>query len=189
MLADRKGPRFNARKYRKKIVTRELYKKWKDLTGHNLNFDTFKKIWKLIALQMQELALEDPDGIQLPEAVGTIYIGYINSRKRAIDYNISRRVSAEAGKEIVVYYDNFHTNGKIGKIIYSACGKYRLRTCMMWSFKPITPFEERTTKAFNENPERYKHSRQKKYGPNSRPANFSAGQSDEISTSRQQDDE
>lgn len=156
-FADRAGPRFNTRKWRQKIISKELYKKWKDKTGYAVTFEEFKRIWKHIAQEIQLGALEEPDGIMLPYGLGEIYIGYVKLRDKVVDYKVSREVGQ------VVYYENYHSYGKIGKVIYSPCGKYATNTCDLWNFKPITPFKEKATKALMGQPELYKNTRQKKY--------------------------
>lgn len=157
-FADRRGPRMNYRKFRHKIVTKELYKKWKVLNPSlDLTFDGFKRIWKLVALELQYSVIEDTEGVLLPHGIGDIYLGWVKPRAKPIDYKLSREL------DTIIYHDNYHSYGKIGKIIYSPCGRYQLRHCDMWSFTPITPFRERSVKAFNEYPERYKNSRQKNY--------------------------
>lgn len=186
MFADRKAPRFNARKFRQRVITKELYEKWKEKSNYKLDFTTFKRIWKQIAQQMQIMALEDTNGIMLPEALGNIYIGWVKSKKRPIDYKTSREVDQ------YTYYDNWHTDGKLAKIIYLACGKYKIRGCRMWGFLPITPFKELVTRTVQENSDMYKHSKAKKYykyDANRRSANISARQPDEVSPSGQQDNQ
>lgn len=156
-FADRKAPRVNLRKFRHKIITKELYNRWLKTTSHKISFDEFKRIWKLVALEIQLSAIEETDGIVLPHGIGEIYLGYTKVKDRPIDYNLSRQYNT------IIYHDNFHSYGKLGKIIYSPCGKYQLRNCDLWSFTPITPFRTRAKAAFKEYPERYKNSRQKNY--------------------------
>jgi hypothetical protein len=154
-LANRKGPRFNTRTFRKKIISKELYIKWKTKSGHNNSYDEFKVIWKAIAKEYQVCAVEGPNGVLMPYGIGELYIGWTKTLNRVIDYNLSRVHNTR------IYHENYHSYGKLAKIIYHACGKYRLDTCKLWNFKPITPFKQYVSKTLKDSPEIYKNSRQK----------------------------
>lgn len=156
-FADRNSPRFNTRTYRQKIISKELHKAWKQKTGYNISFDEFKRIWRLITIEIHLGITEEPNGILLPYGIGELYVGWVKTRLRCIDYKISR----EVGK--VIYYENYHSYGKVGKLIYHPCPKYCMYTCRMWNFTPITPLIAKVTKSLKEKPEIYKNSRQKKY--------------------------
>lgn len=155
MFADLKGPRWNMRTFRHKIISPEVYKKWKDKTGYNLSLGEFKKVWKMIALQIHEGVIEEPNGVMLPYGLGTLYVGWVKTKNRPVDYKTSKE------HNVYVYHENYHSYGKIGKIIYSPCGKYSLKLCKWWGFTGITPFKEKVTKAINTNPEIYRNSKQK----------------------------
>lgn len=155
VLADRKGPRFNTRTFRQKIVSKELYTKWKIKTGYSLSYDEFRAIWKGIAKEYQVCTIEGSNGVLMPYGIGELYIGWTKTLNKVIDYNLSRIHNTR------VYYENYHSYGKLAKIIYYACGKYRLDTCKLWNFKPITPFKEYVSKTLMNSPEIYKNSRQK----------------------------
>lgn len=176
-LADRKGPRFNLRKFRKKIVTRDLYRTWAIKTGSSIDFLTFKRIWRYIALEFQDVMLTESDGALLPNSIGQMYVGYVKTKNRPIDYRLSREYNK------AIYYENYHSYGNIGKVIYYPCGRYSLSVCNLWNFTAITPFKEKVTQAFRDNPERYKHSRQKKYygHTSNRSADIPSKESDENS--------
>lgn len=171
-FADLKGPRFNIRKFRRKIVSKELYRQWKK-SNPGITLAQFTRIWKLIAKEMQEVIVEESDGILLPNGIGEMYLGYVKLKRIGTDYKTSKE------HNVLVNYENFHSYGKTGKIIFRACTKYKLSTCSLWNFRAITPFKEKVTKAFNEQPEIYKNSRQKQYHghPNNRTSDLSANES------------
>jgi len=159
-FADLNGPRFNIRKFRKKIVTKELYKQWKKATP-GITFEQFKRIWSLIAQEIQESIVEEPDGLMLPNGIGKLYMGYVRMKNTGIDYKTSKEHNT------MVTYENYHSYGRPGKIIYHPCSKYKLSTCSLWSFTAITPFKERASRAFVEQPEKYKSTSQKQYNGHS----------------------
>lgn len=156
-FADRKGPRFSRRQFRQKIISKELYTKWIALTGLTASFTDFKRIWRHIADELQLGAMTEPNGILLPHGIGEIYLGYVRTKGMPIDYKLSRQTNS------IIFHENYHSYGRTGKIIYHACGKYSFNTCTLWNFTPITPFKEKATRAFQDNPELYRNSRQKIY--------------------------
>lgn len=174
-FSDRSGPRFNTRTFRHKIITRDLYKAWKKKTGYKISFDEFKRIWKLLALEIHSGILEEPNGVMLPYGMGELYLGWVTTKLKGIDYKTSREIGR------LVYYENYHSYGKVGKLIYHACAKYSLYTCRMWNFKPITPLINKVSKAFMDRPEIYKNSRQKKFYINNN-GNTSSGGTTDISS-------
>lgn len=168
-FADVKGPRFNTRTFRHKIVSTDMWRSWKKKTGLGLDYKEFKRIWKLIVTELHQAVLEEPNGVALPYGLGTLYIGWVKPKKRPIDYKTSK----EYGK--MIFYENYHSYGKVGKIIYAPCGKYAHKNCKWWGFKPITPFKAKAVKAIAETPEIFRNSKQKmyKYGhPSDRTSNI-----------------
>lgn len=157
LFADRKGPRFNTRKFRQKIISKDLYVRWKTKTGYNKSFEEFKGIWKSIAKEYQEASIEGPNGVLMPFGIGELYVGWTKTKDKVIDYNLSRQYNTR------VYHENYHSYGKLAKIIYHACGKYSLDTCKLWNFRPITPFRKFVSSVLKSSPEIYKSSRQKVY--------------------------
>lgn len=167
-FADLQGPRWNMRKFRKKMISKELYKDWKK-NNPGITFDQFKHIWKLIATQMQLSIIQEPDGLQLPNGMGKLYVGYVKLKNPGIDYKTSK----EHG--VIATFDNYHSYGKPAKIIYHPCGKYKISTCNLWNFKAITPFRKRVSQTLRDRPEIYKNSTQKQYhgNPSNRAFNIS----------------
>lgn len=158
MFNDRKAPRFSSRTYRKNIVSKELYEKWKIESGYDITFKEFRSIWDKLAAKYVQNVIEEKDGVRLGASVGDIYIGFIPQKKtKAIDY----ATSLELGKP--VYFQNWHSNGKIGKIIYGTRKrKYIYRLAAFWAFTACRNFKNLAVKAMKENPERYKNSIEKR---------------------------
>ena len=68
-------------------------------------------------IEFVDLVLSTRDGVEFPENLGTIYIGLTSCFKRR---NIDFKTSIALGKEVL--HPNFHTDGKIAKIVYSKYG-------------------------------------------------------------------
>lgn len=163
-FADEKGPRWNTRTFRHKILSTDLWKQWKKKTGLSLDYKTFQGIWKMIVAEVQRGVMEEPNGVAMPYGLGTLYIGWVKPRVKPIDYKTSKQY----GK--MIFHENFHTYGKIGKIIYAPCGKYAHKYCKWWGFQPITPFKAKASQAIMESPEIFRNSKQKmqrQYGQSS----------------------
>lgn len=178
LLADRAGPRFNTRKFRQKIVSEEVYQKWKTETGMTHSFDEFKRMWSLIAKEYQLATVEGSNGVLMPYGIGELYIGWIRAKERVVDYNLSRVHNTK------IYFENFHSYGRLAKIIYHACGRYKLDVCKLWNFTPITPFKKYVSNVLKTSPEIYKNSRQKAYfngTPSNRTTNLPTEKSGEDS--------
>src|SRR5690606_3245995 len=134
------------RKYRKNIVSKELYDAWKLRTGYNISFQEFRKIWRLIAQEYITSIVEEADGVRLDASTGDLYIGYIPSPKRKpIDFN----TSLQLGKR--VHFQNWNSSGKMAKIIYGTRGRrYMYRFATYWSFVASRTFKKRCKQALQD---------------------------------------
>lgn len=158
MFNNRQAPRFSNRKYRHNIISKELYDAWRKQTGYKITITEFRRIWRLIAKEYINEIIEEKDGAKLGASIGDLYIGYVPSPKhKPIDYN----TSLELGKK--VHFQNWNSNGKLGKIIYGTRGrKYIYRLYKFWSFKACRTFKQQVNTALREHPERYKNSIEKR---------------------------
>lgn len=156
MFNDLKAPRFNSRKFRKNIISEDLYKTWKAKYNRKESYNDFKKVWNLLAEEIIEEILTERDGVRLP-SLGDLYIGYITKINKPI---IDHQLSMEYGKPIK--HMNFDTRGKLGKIILGyKKRKYLFKYKGWWSFVACRNFKRTVSKALKENPERYKNSIEK----------------------------
>lgn len=157
-FADLTAPRFSARTYRYKIVSRELHSKWKEETGSKLDYTSFRAIWRMIAEQYKESIIEETDGVLLSHGIGEVYMGYVVGGKRAINYKESKKCNQ------TIFFENFHSDGKRGKLIFASDRiKYKMKRNKWWSFKAHTKLKDMVALAFINHPERYKNSREKVY--------------------------
>lgn len=155
MFVDLKAARFNPRLFRKHIVTPELHQNWKKTTENKLNFLKFRSIWDEIASAIKNGVYEERDGVRLT-GLGDMYIGYVPGKKRPVNYKLSK----EFGKRI--YHENWHSDGKIGKIIYAANGRpYIYRQWFMWAFRPVRKFQRAANVSMINYPDRYKLSQER----------------------------
>lgn len=158
MFNNLKAPRFNNRKYRKNIITKELFKDWKVKTNNNITFKQFKEYWNLIAFKHIEKIIEERDGIKLGTGLGDIYIGFVKSKKKSgIDY----KTSSEYNK--CIKHENWDSSGKLGKIIYGTNNrKYIYKLHKFWSFEACRNLKRKVSLALKEQPEKYKNSIEKR---------------------------
>jgi hypothetical protein len=153
MIDKLKAPRFNTRKYRYNLLSKEIYKQWKQKSGSSLSFIEFKKRWKLIAAELTKQVIEERDGVQLPHGLGNIHIAFVPGMlAKPVDIKATR----EAGK--VIYHQNWHTDRKVGKIVYTH-GDYRYahRLAGFWHFMGCRNFTRSVSKALSTYPHRYKN--------------------------------
>ena len=159
MFNDLTAPRFNDRLYRENIVSKDLYKRWKEENkNHNISFLEFRNICWTINQEICEVIKEEPDGVRLPKGMGDIYIGYIpRANVRGVDYKATK----EYGKTI--YHENWNSAGKLGKVIFGTSNRpYIFRRAWMWAFTPHRTFARDVVKCLRENPQIYKNTIEKK---------------------------
>lgn len=155
MFDDYSAPRFSSRKFRKNIIDKELYNKWKNSNDSykEINFLTFKNYCYKILEAITNLISEERDGVRLPEGIGDIYLGYILYGNKKTNFSESKKYNLN------VKFENWHTNGKSGKIIFGTKNrKYINHSSKLWSFVGSTNFKNLAHNSFLKNPERYKNS-------------------------------
>lgn len=153
MKNDLKAPRFNTRKYRTNVITEDLYQRWKAKTGYTISYEQFKAYWKLLADGITSEVQRERDGVILPYYLGTLYIGWapVNCKK-AKDY----KATNEAGTHI--YQQNWHSNRKLGKIVYTrGNARYVHHLTGWWSFGACRNFSRAVSKSLKDNPSNYKN--------------------------------
>ena len=96
-----------------------------------------------------DIAIENRDGVKLPEGLGFIYLGTLKTKTK-----INNKLSNEVGYNI--NYTNNHSDGKLLKITYSSRPKsYNFENKELWSFKKAHTFKEKASKAFKDNWNKY----------------------------------
>lgn len=149
---DLKAPRF--RHEFVNIMTNKLLEKIQSKTSkaNDLTLSDVRKVIKSFNGAMCKEVINSRDGIELPEALGNIYVGTCPPPKRK---NIDMKKSIELG--VRVEHRNWDTDGHIGKVIYSIYGnKYRFKHSEIWSFKTGREFKRAVASNYPENWMMYK---------------------------------
>ena len=144
---DLKAPRFRPKVHNianKKFFEsfRKKYPKYKDLKDSEL-----RKIIKYFNKQAYHLAVENRDGIQLPESVGWIFIGTCQtSVKKNIDFAKSTKYG------VTVTNKNWETDGKLAKIFFTSFAiKHKMKNRELWRFVANRDFKRGVAKSYPEN--------------------------------------
>lgn len=141
-----KGPRFKATSY--DVLNKETYKKFIEKYPEyaGISEAVFKKVIKEFNQTLWRTALDERDGIELPQSMGHLYIASCEaSTKENVDY----RKSALLGFK--VFHRNLSTDGKIAKVFYSNhSNRYNFANKGLWAFKAERNFARTLTKEYPE---------------------------------------
>lgn len=149
-LANRNAPRY--RTERMELLTMKLHEKFMEKFPEHktTSFDLFKTIVTTFNKNLYLGAIDNRDGVELPEGLGHIFIGTCQPPKRSIDYASSFKYNTE------IRYRNFETDGHLGKIFYTSfAGKYRFKDREIWKFKGHRDFTQAVSKAYLKNWKKY----------------------------------
>ena len=121
---------------------KKKYPKYKDLDNKDI-----RKIIKSFNEFLCEKVIDTRDGIQLPEAVGWLFIGTCQSPiKENIDYAKSNKYG------VAVSNKNWETDGKLAKIFFTNFApKHKMKNREFWSFVACREFKRNVSKAYSEN--------------------------------------
>lgn len=151
--------RFKRNKYKKRIVTEALYKKWvaEYPEYSNYTIKMFRQYWNKIANKYMDVAVTNPHGVRLPFYMGDLSVQY----PPKLDKNISIHKTAQQGVE--VRHMNFSTNGKAGKTIWSVDHARKFNNYLpLMGFEAGRIFAEKTTNQLRETPEIFRDSARSK---------------------------
>lgn len=151
--------RFRPTAYTKKVISKELYKKWKKAYPEysKYSFSDFKNFWKIISNEYKHVVVNTTHGVRLSLYMGDISLKYVISS----DLNRNYKNSNEA-KEPVGHL-NLITSGKNGKIVWSVdyARKFNCELPML-GFETCRNFTKMASKSFLENPELFRITRASK---------------------------
>jgi hypothetical protein len=146
-MPDLKAPRFRPQVHNilnKKFFDsfRKKYPKYKEMKDSEL-----RKIIKYFNNQVYQTAIDNRDGIQLPESIGWIFIGTCQqSKKENIDYSKSNKYG------MTVTNKNWETDGKLAKIFYTNFAlKHKMKNREYWGFVACREFKRAVSKSYPEN--------------------------------------
>jgi len=145
-------PDVTAPRFRQEVVNvidkkyfksfREKYPKYNDITETQI-----RVIIKSFNETFWETVIETRDGVQLPEGLGSIFIGTCD---RAKSDNIDFAKSKKYG--VSVSNNNWETDGKLAKIFYTSySSKYKFTFRECWGFVACRNFKRAVAKAYPEN--------------------------------------
>jgi hypothetical protein len=147
-----KGPDVKGKRYREKIhhiLTDEFYKNFKEKYPKykDINQKDLRKICIAFHTLFLETVIDNRDGVQLPEGLGSIFIGTCQStKKKNIDFGKSIKYG------VVVTNSNWETDNKLGKIFYTNYAtKYNFVNRECWEFKGCRTFKRTVAKVYSTN--------------------------------------
>lgn len=148
---DLKAPRFRPKRYT--VITNEFIKRFKNKypSYKHLSKENIKMIIGKIHETMWNAAIDYRDGVDLPNNIGSIFIG---SCQRPTKFNKDQNKSIEYEQDI--RHRNFDTDEKIAKIFYSNYEKrYLFKNRDLWEFKGHRKFTRKVAIKFKDNWNRY----------------------------------
>jgi hypothetical protein len=149
-------PNLNAPRYsspKVKLIDNKFIKNFKEKYPEHegMSKSSYKNIIKAFNEKLWKKAIENRDGIELPENLGYLFVG---ACQQASKENIDYGKSIKYGMKIT--HKNWDTDGHIGKIFYSNySSRYKLKCRALWGFMANRYFKRAVTKEFRENWKKY----------------------------------
>jgi hypothetical protein len=151
-MRDFKKPNLNASRYRPEvysIMNKEFFDSFKKKYPKYKNLDNkdIRKIIKSFNEFLYNTVIETRDGVQLPDAVGWLFIGTCQSPvKENIDFAKSNKYG------VAVSNKNWETDGKLAKIFFTNYAlKHKMKNREFWSFIACREFKRAVAKTYPEN--------------------------------------
>jgi hypothetical protein len=135
-----KKPDLNAPRYRPKklnLTNIDFYNKFIEENPKYSNFsiDDFKNVIKTFNGFIWKAAIDERDGVQLPEQLGYIFIGSCPRKKSNVDFDKSKHYG------VVLQNKNWESDDYLAKIFYTNFEtKYRFKNHDLWGFKGVRDF-------------------------------------------------
>lgn len=153
-----KKPDLNAPRFRPKVLSllnRELYDKFiaKYPKYQGISCEEFKNIIDSFNRKIYRTAIDNRDGIELPESLGYIFIGSCEPPKRKRN-NINFGLSIKHNTRVM--NRNLGSDSFLCKIFYTNCtSKYRFLHREIWQFEPSKEFSKKTSESYRINWKNY----------------------------------
>ena len=147
-----KKPNLNASRYRPEVysvMNKEFFDSFKIKYPKYKNLDNkdIRKIIKSFNEFLYNTVIETRDGVQLPEAIGWLFIGTCQS---PVSENIDFAKSNKYG--VAVSNKNWETDGKLAKIFFTNYAlKHKIKNREFWSFVACREFKRSVAKTYPEN--------------------------------------
>lgn len=140
---DLTGPRYRPKKLN--LTNLDFYNKFikENPKYASLSMNQFKQIITTFNGEIWKTAVNERDGIELPEQLGFIFIGSCPRKKSNIDFS----KSSELG--ISIQHQNWESDNFTAKIFYTNYEtKYKFRNNELWGFKGIRDFTRSVGKTY-----------------------------------------
>jgi len=153
-----KKPDLSAPRFRTKttyLLNKDLFKAFIEKYPHykDLDLNLFKEIVHTYNGNLREGAIENRDGVKLPESLGYILITKCDKPKGT---NTDYAASAKYGKK--VNHANWDSDNYLAKICYTNYSlKYRFSDRELWGFSPVKQFKSAVAGSFPELYNNYIH--------------------------------
>lgn len=149
-MKDFKQPDLNAPRYRSivlEIVNQSFYTEFRKTYPeykHISNAELKEKI-KLINKTIYKTVIEERDGVELPNGLGSIFIGTCEKNKNNVDYDISIKYKKQ------IEHKNWESDNHLAKIFYTNYEqKYHFKFHQLWGFIPGRDFKREVAKKYPE---------------------------------------
>ena len=148
MAKQYKKPDLNAPRYRPKklnLTNVDFYNRFieENPKYSDITIEQFKNIIKTFNGKIWETAINERDGIQLPEQLGFIFIGSCPRKKSNVDFNKSEKHG------IVLQNQNWESDQYLAKIFYTNYEtKYRFKNHELWGFKGLRDFTRKVGQTY-----------------------------------------
>lgn len=150
-VPNKKGNRF--RKPTKSLVDFKMISNFKKKFPEygNITKTDFNLIIKEFNNSIVENAIENRDGVRLPERLGLLQIlTFPRPKRKFVDFGKSN----EAGE--LRYHANWETDNKIGKIVFfNTIEGYSYKNCRFWGLLPSRHFKKQMSQEFKDKWQKY----------------------------------
>jgi len=155
-MSDFRAPDLNAPRFRpdyKRTLSQKLFKQFieKYPEYSHLDYEQFSLIVKTYNQKLWTGALDERDGIELPQSLGHVHIGACEKPfTDRVDYAKSKALGKKVMKR------NMETDGKVAKIFYSnSSSRFSFRHKKLWAFHGGREFKRTLSRIFPERWTRY----------------------------------
>lgn len=148
MAKQYKKPDLNAPRYRPKklnLTNVDFYNKFiEDNPKYSsLTINDFKNVIKTFNGFIWKAAIDERDGVQLPEQLGYLFIGSCPRKKSNVDFDKSKHYG------VVLQNKNWESDDYLAKIFYTNFEtKYRFKNHDLWGFKGVRDFTRGVGQAY-----------------------------------------
>lgn len=148
---DLKAPRYRTR--RKDLLVESFYEAFKEANPKYsyLSNKEIREIVKAVNGKIWNTAIEERDGIELPEQLGYIFIGSCPAPKKE---NPNFHLSKELNQ--VIRHRNWESDQYLAKVFYTnSASKYRFQFSKLWGFSAGRSFSRTVAKTYPSNYTKY----------------------------------